>query len=64
MRGVSHLRGADVEVPDVRAGFSSVIAAAIADSPSRIGGIKHLVRGYHRPAQQFAELGLSITPAD
>ncbi|NLG23276.1 MAG: UDP-N-acetylglucosamine 1-carboxyvinyltransferase [Actinomycetales bacterium] len=64
VKGVSGLRGAQVEVPDVRAGFSSVIAAAIADSPSRIGGIRHLVRGYHRPAEQFADLGLSITPAD
>lgn len=64
VRGVSQLRGAQVEVPDVRAGFSSVIAAAIADGPSRIGGIQHLVRGYHRPAEQFAELGLSIQPAD
>lgn len=64
VRGVSHLRGAQVEVPDVRAGFSSVIAAAIADSPSRIGGINHLVRGYHRPAEQFAELGLSITQTE
>lgn len=64
VRGVSRLRGAEVEVPDVRAGFSSVIAAAIADSPSRIGGIQHLERGYHRPAEQFARLGLSISPAD
>lgn len=62
VKGVSKLTGAEVEVPDVRAGFSSVIAAAIADSPSRIGGIGHLVRGYHRPAEQFANLGLSIQP--
>lgn len=53
-----------MEVPDVRAGFSSVIAAAIADGPSQIGGIRHLVRGYHRPAEQFAELGLSIELVD
>lgn len=64
VKGVSKLRGADVDVPDVRAGFSSVIAAAIADGPSRISGIHHLERGYHRPAQQFAELGLPITPVD
>lgn len=64
VKGASQLRGADVEVPDVRAGFSSVIAAAIADSPSTIGGIGHLVRGYHRPAEQFADLGLSIRPVD
>lgn len=62
VKGVSKLRGADVEVPDVRAGFSSVIAAAIADGPSTISGIHHLVRGYHRPAEQFADLGLSIEP--
>ncbi len=62
VKGVSKLRGAAVEVPDVRAGFSSVIAAAIADGPSTIAGIEHLERGYHRPLHQFAELGLSITP--
>ena len=62
VKGVSKLRGAKVEVPDVRAGFSSVIAAAIADGSSEIGGIHHLVRGYHRPLQQFAELGLQIDP--
>ena len=60
VKGVSKLRGANVDVPDVRAGFSSVIAAAIADSPSTITGIHHLERGYHRPAEQFAELGLPI----
>ena len=64
VKGVSKLKGAEVEVPDVRAGFSSVIAAAIADGPSRISGISHLVRGYHRPAEQFAELGLAIEDVD
>ncbi|MEO6989108.1 MAG: UDP-N-acetylglucosamine 1-carboxyvinyltransferase [Aquihabitans sp.] len=64
VKGVSKLRGAEVEVPDVRAGFSSVIAAAIADGPSVISGIHHLERGYHRPAEQFAALGLPITPVD
>ncbi|NLD78498.1 MAG: UDP-N-acetylglucosamine 1-carboxyvinyltransferase, partial [Acidimicrobiales bacterium] len=54
--------GANVDVPDVRAGFSSVIAAAIADGPSVINGIHHLERGYHRPLRQFAELGLAIEP--
>jgi UDP-N-acetylglucosamine 1-carboxyvinyltransferase len=60
VKGVSKLHGADVEVPDVRAGFSSVIAAAIADGSSRLSGIGHLERGYHRPAEQFAQLGLTI----
>ena len=64
VKGISKLRGAEVEVPDVRAGFSSVIAAAIADGPSRITGIHHLERGYHRPLEQFAELGLNIEVVD
>jgi UDP-N-acetylglucosamine 1-carboxyvinyltransferase len=60
VKGVSQLRGADVAVPDVRAGFSSVIAAAIADGPSTLRNIHHLERGYHRPAEQFAALGLKL----
>jgi UDP-N-acetylglucosamine 1-carboxyvinyltransferase len=63
VKGVSKLHGADVAVPDVRAGFSSVIAAAIADGPSTLRGIEHLERGYHRPAEQFAQLGLTLSDA-
>ncbi len=63
VKGISKLHGAEVEVPDVRAGFSSVIAAAIADGPSTLRGIHHLERGYHRPSEQFAGLGLNLTPS-
>ena len=42
----------------------AVIAAAIAEGSSTISGIHHLERGYHRPAEQFAALGLPIGPAD
>lgn len=61
VRGVSKLRGAEVEIPDVRAGFSSVIAAAAAQGSSRLHGVHHLERGYHRPAEQLRSLGLSLT---
>jgi UDP-N-acetylglucosamine 1-carboxyvinyltransferase len=60
VKGVSALRGAEVTVPDVRAGFSSVIAAAAADGPSVLHGIHHLERGYHRPAEQLVSLGLDL----
>ena len=60
VKGVSALRGAEVNVPDVRAGFSSVIAAAAADGPSTLRGIHHLERGYHRPAEQLMSLGLDL----
>jgi UDP-N-acetylglucosamine 1-carboxyvinyltransferase len=60
VRGGSKLRGADVTLPDVRAGFSGVLAAAVADQPSILRGIAHIERGYHRPFDQFTSLGLSL----
>jgi UDP-N-acetylglucosamine 1-carboxyvinyltransferase len=60
VRGVSKLRGAEVTVPDVRAGFSSVIAAAVAEGPSLLHGIHHLERGYHHPFETLESLGLRL----
>ncbi|TMR09454.1 UDP-N-acetylglucosamine 1-carboxyvinyltransferase [Nonomuraea turkmeniaca] len=60
VRGVSRLKGADVTLPDIRAGFSAVLAAAVADGPSTLRGVHHIERGYHRPFEQFASLGLNI----
>ena len=60
VRGVSKLKGADVTLPDIRAGFSAVLAAAVADGPSTLRGVHHIERGYHRPFEQFASLGLNI----
>ena len=51
VRGVSKLQGADVTIPDVRAGFSSVIAAAAAEGASTLHGIHHLERGYNAPVR-------------
>jgi UDP-N-acetylglucosamine 1-carboxyvinyltransferase len=62
VRGVSKLWGAEITIPDVRAGFSAVIAAAIADGPSVVRGTHHLERGYHHPAETLRSLGLQITP--
>ncbi|GAA2880409.1 UDP-N-acetylglucosamine 1-carboxyvinyltransferase [Nonomuraea rubra] len=61
VRGVSRLKGADVTLPDIRAGFSAVLAAAVADGPSTLRGVHHIERGYHRPFEQFVSLGLNIT---
>jgi UDP-N-acetylglucosamine 1-carboxyvinyltransferase len=60
VRGVSKLHGAEVTIPDVRAGFSSVIAAAVADGPSLLHGIHHLERGYHRPFETLESLGMRL----
>ncbi|RJL31209.1 UDP-N-acetylglucosamine 1-carboxyvinyltransferase [Bailinhaonella thermotolerans] len=60
VRGVSKLRGADVTLPDVRAGFSAVLAAAVAEGSTTLRGVRHIERGYHRPFEQFTSLGLRI----
>jgi UDP-N-acetylglucosamine 1-carboxyvinyltransferase len=60
VRGGSKLHGADVVLPDVRAGFSAVLAAAVTDGPSRLRGIHHIERGYHQPFEQFTSLGLTL----
>ena len=60
VRGVSKLQGAEVTIPDVRAGFSSVIAAAVAEGPSLLRGIHHLERGYNQPAETLTALGLRL----
>ncbi|MCC5575598.1 MULTISPECIES: UDP-N-acetylglucosamine 1-carboxyvinyltransferase [Microtetraspora] len=61
VRGVSKLRGADVTLPDIRAGFSAVLAAAVAEDTSTLRGVNHIERGYHRPFEQFTSLGLKIS---
>jgi UDP-N-acetylglucosamine 1-carboxyvinyltransferase len=61
VRGVSKLQGAEVTIPDVRAGFSSVIAAAAAEGASTLHGIHHLERGYHDPGNTLADLGVRLT---
>jgi UDP-N-acetylglucosamine 1-carboxyvinyltransferase len=60
VRGVSKLQGADVTIPDVRAGFSSVIAAAAAEGSSVLRGVHHLERGYNEPSETLVSLGLRL----
>lgn len=60
VRGVSKLVGTEVEIPDVRAGFSGVIAASVADGLSRISGVRHLERGYDNPFDRLSSLGLTL----
>lgn len=60
VRGVSPLQGTEVEMPDIRAAFAYVIAAATASSPSVLHGVHHLERGYDHVFEKFAHLGLGI----
>lgn len=63
VRGASPLEGADVEVPDVRAGFSYLLAASAAKTDSTLSGIEHIDRAYDRPLEKFSDLGLRIRTA-
>ncbi len=60
VRGGTPLRGTEVVVPDIRGGFAYVLAAAAADGATTITGTHHLDRGYNRPIENFASLGLDI----
>ena len=60
VRGVTPLHGAEITIPDVRGGFAYVIAAAAAEGESILHDVHHLDRGYHRPLEAFAGLGLNI----
>jgi UDP-N-acetylglucosamine 1-carboxyvinyltransferase len=61
VRGVSPLQGAEVEMPDIRAAFAYLIAAAAASGTSVLHGVHHLERGYDHVLDKFTHLGLRIT---
>lgn len=58
--GPTPLKAADIEIPDLRAGFSYLIAALIADGTSRITGIEHVERGYEHIVEKMKGLGAKI----
>jgi UDP-N-acetylglucosamine 1-carboxyvinyltransferase len=59
--GPSTLRGAHVEIPDLRAGATLVLAALAAEGESRITGIEHVTRGYEDLVGKLARVGARIT---
>jgi UDP-N-acetylglucosamine 1-carboxyvinyltransferase len=58
--GRSQLRGADVEIGDLRAGASLILAALAADGSTVIHGAHHVHRGYENIEGKFLELGARI----
>ena len=58
--GPSRLRGAEVEIGDLRAGASLILAALAAKGRSTIHGAHHVHRGYENIEGKFADLGASI----
>lgn len=60
IQGRTPLRGKEITVPDLRAGFAYVMAALIADDTSTILGVPFLERGYEDLVKKLASLGANI----
>jgi UDP-N-acetylglucosamine 1-carboxyvinyltransferase len=60
IRGVPHLRGAEVMATDLRASVSLVIAALAAEGETMIHRVYHLDRGYERLEEKLAACGARI----
>jgi UDP-N-acetylglucosamine 1-carboxyvinyltransferase len=60
IKGPTPLYSADVTIPDLRAGFSYLIAAALAEGTSRIHGVQYVERGYSQILEKFQGLGANI----
>jgi len=61
--GETPLKGSDIIIPDLRAGFSYVIAALTAKGKSRLSHISMIGRGYERFEEKLANLGANINNA-
>ncbi|MFD2674692.1 UDP-N-acetylglucosamine 1-carboxyvinyltransferase [Gulosibacter bifidus] len=55
--GPSKLTGADIEVPDLRGGFSHLIAALMAKGHSRVSNVGIIARGYENFLAKLRTLG-------
>jgi UDP-N-acetylglucosamine 1-carboxyvinyltransferase len=58
--GPTPLHGADVEMGDLRAGASLILAALAAEGRSTIGGVHHVRRGYEDVERKLLDLGARI----
>jgi UDP-N-acetylglucosamine 1-carboxyvinyltransferase len=60
IKGPAALHGADVEISDLRAGASLILAALAAEGTSSIRGAHHVRRGYENIEAKFLDLGARI----
>lgn len=64
VQGPTPLKGTDVEVPDLRGGFSHLIAALAAHGESIVSGIDIIDRGYENFMQKLEALGAEVEKID
>jgi UDP-N-acetylglucosamine 1-carboxyvinyltransferase len=62
--GATPLHGAEVEIADLRAGATLILAALAAEGTSTITGIEHVDRGYEQIEAKLVALGAQIHRAD
>jgi UDP-N-acetylglucosamine 1-carboxyvinyltransferase len=55
--GPTPLHGADIEIPDLRGGFSHLIAALTATGRSTVSNVGIISRGYEHFIDKLAQLG-------
>jgi len=60
VRGPTPLHGTTLDIPDIRAGCSYILAALCAHGTSRVFGIEHIERGYEDLHLKLRELGAKI----
>ena len=58
--GQSQLHGAEVEIGDLRAGASLILAALAAEGTTTIHGAHHVHRGYENIEGKFLDIGASL----
>jgi UDP-N-acetylglucosamine 1-carboxyvinyltransferase len=60
IHGPTRLHGTAIEIPDLRAGFSYLTAAVLAEGRSELTGVRYIERGYDRVVDKFRSLGAPI----
>jgi UDP-N-acetylglucosamine 1-carboxyvinyltransferase len=64
IKGVTQLHSKEITVPDLRAGFAYVMAAAVAEGTSTILGLPYLDRGYENLDKKLQDLGGIVERVD
>ena len=59
--GPTNLKGADIRVPDLRGGFSHMVAALAAEGTSNVTNVQLISRGYENFLQKLTDLGADFT---
>ncbi len=60
VRGPTPLHATRLLIPDIRAGFSYILAALCAQGASQVYGIEHIERGYERLDEKLRSLGANL----